>query len=91
VDLVFAAIGALDDSFVGSIVGSIVGELSFFLHFPFSVDDDSAAVAGTMIYMPLIRFPVRQQEDREVMEHFSFGNIVVCPPKSNWLIDRRES
>jgi hypothetical protein len=24
------------------------------------------------------------------MEHFRLRNIVVCPPKSNWLIDRRE-
>jgi hypothetical protein len=29
-----------------------------------------SAVAGTMIYMPLIRFPARVQEDGEVMEHF---------------------
>jgi len=99
VDLVLAAIGALDDSIVGSIlgsivgssVGSIVGELSLFLLCPFSVDDDSSAVAGTMIYMPLISFPARLQEDGDVMEHFPFRNIVVCPPKSNWMIDRRES
>jgi len=95
VDLVLAAIGALDDSIVGSIVGSIagsiVGELSLFLFHPFSVDDDRSAVAGTMIYMPLFRFPARLQEDGEVMEHFPFRNIVVCPPKSNWLINRRES
>jgi len=116
VDLVLAAIGALDDSFVGlivgsAIVGSIVGfaiigsivgfaiigsivgfaiigsivgfaiissivgsaistlELSLFLFFPFSVVNKSA-VAGTMIYMPLISFPARVQEDGEVMEHF---------------------
>ena len=62
VDLVFAAVGALG------------GELSLFLFFPFSVVDDSSAVvvAGTMIYMPLISFPVRVQEDGEVMEHFPF-------------------
>jgi len=87
VDLVLAAIGALDDS----IVGSIVGELSLFLLFPFSVVDDRSAVAGTMIYMLLISFPARLQEDSEVMEHFPFQNILVCLPKSNWLIDRRES
>jgi len=107
VDLVLAAIGALDDSIVGSIVGaaiigsivgsaivgsivgfviigsivgfaiigSIVGfaistlELLLFLFFPFSVVDKSA-VAGTMIYMPLISFPARVQEDGEVMGHF---------------------
>jgi hypothetical protein len=110
VDLVFAAIGALDDSIVGSvIVGSIVGsviigsivgsaivgsvivgsaivgsaistlELSLFLFFPFLVVDKSA-VAGTMIYMPLISFPARLQEDGEGMKHFPFRNIVVCPP-----------
>jgi hypothetical protein len=77
---------------IGSIVGSAIStlELSLFLFFPFSVVDKSA-VAGTMIYMPLISFPVRLQEDGEVMEHFPFRNIIVCLPKSNWLIDRRES
>jgi len=95
VDLVLAAIGALDDSIVGSIVssivGSIVGDLSLVLLFPFSEVDDRSAVAGTMIYMPLISFPWRLQEDGEVMEHFLFRNLVVCPPKSNWLIERRQS
>ena len=43
---------------------------------------DRSAVAGTMIYMPLISFPARLNEDGEVMEHFPFLNIVVCPPKS---------
>jgi len=57
VDLVFAAVGALG------------GEVSLFLFFPFSVVDDRSAVAGTMIYMPLISFPARVQEDGEVMEH----------------------
>jgi len=68
VDLVFAAVGALG------------GELSLFLFFPFSIVDDRSAVvvAGTMIYMPLISFPARVQEDGEVMghlevmEHFPF-------------------
>jgi len=98
VDLVLAAIDALDDSTVGSIVGygiidsivgsvivgsivdsaiigSIVGsaistlELSLFVFFLLSVVDKSA-VAGTMIYMPLISFPARVQEDGKVMEHF---------------------
>jgi hypothetical protein len=99
VDLILAVIGALDDSTVGSIVGSIVGsaistfgsELSLFLFLPFSVVDDRSAVTETMIYMPLISFPARVQEDGEVMEHFPFRNIVVCPPKYNWLSDRSES
>jgi len=57
VDLLFAAVGALG------------GELSLFLFFPFPVVDDRSAVAGTMIYMPLISFPARVQEDGKVMEH----------------------
>ena len=91
VDLILAAIGALDDSIIGSIVGSIVGELSLILLFPFLVVNDGSAVVGTMIYMPLISFPARLQEDGEVMKDFPFWNIVVCPPKSNWLSDTRES
>jgi hypothetical protein len=91
-----AIIGSIVGSaIIGSIVGSAIialgSELSLFLFLPFSVVDDRSAVAGTMIYMPLISFPARVQEDGEVMEHFPFRNIVVCPPKSNWLIDRRES
>ena len=76
---------------IGSIVGSAIStlELSVCLFFPFSVVDKSA-VAGTIIYMPLISFPARLQEDGKVMEHLPFRNIVVCPPKSNWLIDRRK-
>jgi len=66
-------------------------ELSLFLYFPLSVVDDRSVVAGTSIYMPLTSFPARVQEDGEGMEHFPPRNIVVCPPKSNWLIDRRES
>ena len=90
-DLDLAVIGALDDSILDSIVGSIGGGLSLFLLFLFSVVDDSSVVTGTMIYMPLIDFPARLQEDDNVMEHFPFRNIVVCPPKSNWFIYRRES
>jgi len=71
VDLVLAAIGAPDDS----IVGSIVGELSLFLLFQFLVVDDRSAVAGTMIYMPSISFPARLQDNGEVMEHFPFREI----------------
>jgi len=82
VDLVVAAIGALDDS--------IVGDLSLFLLFPFSVVDDRSAVACNMIYMPSISFPARLQEDGAGMEHVPFRNIVVCPPKSNRLIDRKK-
>jgi len=99
VHLVLAAIGAFADLMEGSIVGSIVGsaiialgsELSLLLFLLFSVVDGRSAVAGTIIYMPLISFLVRVQEDGEVMEHFPFRNIVVCSPKSNWLIDKRES
>ena len=90
-ELVLAAIRALDDSIVGSIIGliiasivaSILGELLLFLLFPLLVVDDRSAVAGTMIYMPLISFPARQYEDGEVIEYFPFQNIVECPPKSN--------
>ena len=71
VDIVLAAIGAFDDSIVGSIVGSVILTLvlSLFLFFPFSAVDKSV-VDGTMIYMPLIRIHARVQEDGEVMEHF---------------------
>jgi len=85
VDLVLAAIGALDDS----VVGCIVGELSVFLLFLFLVVDDRSAFTGTIIYVPLISLPARLQEDDEVMEHFPFQNIVVCLPKTYWFIDRR--
>jgi hypothetical protein len=85
----------LSDLIVGSTVGCLISapgsEVSLFHFLPFSVVDDRCAVAGTMIYMPLISCPARVQEDGKVMEHFPFRNIVVCPPKSNWLIDRRES
>jgi hypothetical protein len=76
---------------VGSVISALESELSLFLFLPFSVVDDRSVVAGTMIYMPLISFPARGQEDGKVMEHFPFRNIVVSPPKSNWLIDKRES
>ena len=100
-DLVLAAIRALDDLIVSSIEGSaIIGlivasaiitfELSLILIFPFSVVEKSV-IAETMIYMPLICFPARLQEDGEIMEHFPFRNIVICLPKSNWLINRGES
>jgi len=80
----------VDSAFIGSVISTLESELSVFLCFPFSVVDRSAVV-GTMIYLPLISFPARFNEDGEVMEHFPFLNMVVCPPKSNWLIDRRES
>jgi hypothetical protein len=72
-----AIIGSIVGSaIIGSIVGSAIialgSELSLFLFLPFSVVDDRSAVAGTMIYMPLISFPARVQEDGEVMEHFPF-------------------
>ena len=75
-----AAIGGFADLIVGSILCLIVGcaiialgsELSLVLFLPFLVVDDTSEVAGTMIYMPLISFPARVQEDGEVMEHFPF-------------------
>ena len=67
-NLVLAAIDALD----GSIVGSIVGELSLFLLFPFLVVNDRSAVMGTIIYIPLSNFLARLQEDGEAMEHLLF-------------------
>jgi hypothetical protein len=80
----------VESAFIGSVISTVESELSLFLFFRFSVVDKSA-VAGTMIYMPLISFPARLKEDGEVMEHFPFLNRVVCLPKSNWLIHRRES
>jgi len=56
----------------------------------FSVVDDRSAVTGTMIYMALIIAPARVQAEGEVMQHFLSQSIFVCPPKLNWLIDRRE-
>jgi len=79
VNLVLAAIGAHDDSIVGSIVGCVVGsivhsaigsELSLFLFF--LVVKGRSAIAETMIYMPSISFPARLQEHGQVMEHFPF-------------------
>jgi len=97
-------IGVSEDSMVGSIVGLVVGsatigsmistlesELSHFRFLLFSVVDERSAVTGTLIYMRLISFPARLQEDGEDMEHCQSRNIVICPPKSNWLIDRRQS
>jgi len=66
VDLVFAAVGALGGEL------SVGGELSLFLFLPFSVVDDRCPVAGTIIYMPLITFPARVQDDGEVKKHFLF-------------------
>jgi len=87
----FRADLGFSDLIVGSSISALGSEVSLFLFIPFSVVDDRSTVAGTMIYMPLISFPARVQEVGEVMEHFLFRNIVVCPHKSNWLIDRRES
>lgn len=90
VDKVLAVICAMDDSIVDSMVGSTGGEQSRFLLFPILVVDDRTVVVGTVIYMGLISFPAKLEEDGEVMEHFPFRNIVVCLPKCNWLIRRRE-
>jgi hypothetical protein len=68
-----AIVGVSEDSIVGlvgSVISSFENEFSLFLFLPFSVVDERSAVAGTMIYMPLIIFPARVQEDGEVMEHF---------------------
>jgi len=75
--------GLIVGSIVDSVFSTLGSELSLFLFLPFLVVDDRSAVAGTMIYMPLVSFPERVQEDGDVMEHFLFQNIVVCPPKSN--------
>jgi len=86
-----AIVGVSDDLIVGSVVGSaIIGsviitlhsELSIFRFLAFSVVG-SRAVAGSMINMPLIRFPARLQKDAEVREHFPCFKIVVYLPKSN--------
>ena len=71
-------------------ISSLESELSLFLFVPFLVVDERSAVAGIVIYMPLISFPARVREDCRVMEHFPSRNIVICPPKSNWVIDTRE-
>jgi len=60
VDLVFAAVGAFG------------GELYLFLFLQFLVVNDRSAVTRTKIYMPLISFPTRVEDDGEVMEHFPF-------------------
>jgi len=90
-----AIVDVSEDLIVGLVVGSVISSLetglSLFLLFPFSVVDDRSAVAGTAMYMPLISLLARLLEDGEVMEHFPFRNILVCPPKSNWLIDKRKS
>jgi hypothetical protein len=81
-----AIVGVSEDSIVdlvGSVISSLESELSLFLFLPFVVVDERSAVAGTMIYMPLIILPARVQEYGEVMEHFPSQNIVVCPSKSN--------
>ena len=78
-----AIVGVSEDSIVCLVLGSVLIEVSLFLFLPFSVVDKRSAVAGIMIYMPLVIFPVRVQEDGEVMEHFPSRNMVVCPPKSN--------
>jgi hypothetical protein len=65
-----AIVGVSEDSIVGLVVGSVLCELPLFLFLPFSVVDEMSAVAGTIIYMPLIIFPATVQEDGEVMEHF---------------------
>jgi hypothetical protein len=89
--LVSAIIGDSENSIVGWLIITLGSKLYLFLFLRLSVVDDRSVVAGTIIYMPLASFPASVQEDGEVMEHFPCRNIVVCPLKSNWLIDRRES
>jgi len=97
--IVGSIVGPIMGLIVGLIVGSIVGsaistlgsELCLVLFLTFSVVDDRSAVVGTVIYMPLISFRARVQEDAEVMDHLPCRNIVACPPKSNLLIHRREN
>jgi uncharacterized membrane protein YccC len=96
VDLSFAdfSVGSIVGSIIGSIIGSMVGSIvgsaisalgcELFLFLLFSVVNVRSAVAWTMIYMPFINFLARVQEDGEVMQHFPFQNIVLCPPKSNF-------
>jgi len=54
-------VGVSEASIVGLVVVSVNysldNELSLFLLFPFVVVDDRSAVAGIMIYMPLISLP----------------------------------
>jgi hypothetical protein len=83
VEFVLALICAHDDSIVGLIVGSIVhsiqgsivgsvgstlgSELFLYLRLPFLGVDDGSAVVGNMVYIPLVSFPARVQEDGEVI------------------------
>jgi len=83
--------GGFIDAIIDSVISSLDIELSLFLYLHFSIVDDRSAVAGTEIYMPFIISPARLQEDGTDMEHFLSRNIVVILPKSNRLIDRRES
>jgi hypothetical protein len=76
-------VGVSEESVIGSMTTHHKGELSLFVFLRFSEVVDRSAVAGTMIYIPLIRFPVRVQEDGEVMEHIQPRYMVVCPLKSN--------
>jgi len=71
------------------VFGTLGSELSLFRFLQLSVVDDRSAVAGPIIYIPLVSFLARVQEDSEVMEHFPFRNMVICPHKSNCVIDRR--
>jgi len=81
-DLVLAVEGSLRaeaaDGFVDAIVGSVIiysvmctpeSQHSHFLLHPFSLVNDRSAVPVTMMYMLLITFPARVQQDDEVMEH----------------------
>jgi len=90
--LVLAVEGALGVEEAGGFVDTIVGSaictlwLTLFLLFPFLVVDKSVVV-GTMVYMLLISFPARMQEDGKVVVHVSAWNIVVHPGKIQ-LVDQ---
>jgi hypothetical protein len=89
VDTIWAMISTVNNSTISSIVGVIVramistveSEQSFVPLPQLLVVDHMSAVSQTMISMPLISFPERVQKDDKVIEHFPFGNMVICLPK----------
>ena len=70
----YLIVDLIADSVIGStITCSVISTLeslhSLFLFLTFLVVDDRSAVMGTMIYMHLISFPARVQEDGKVIEY----------------------
>jgi len=84
-------IGDSEDSIVGSLIITLGSDLSLFRFLPLSVVDDRSVVVGSMICMPLSSYLERVWEDGEMMKHIPSRNIVICLPKTNWLINRMES